>query len=107
MWGTDLEIYAAAAMWQVKICVCTSIGTPDSWPFLVLLTWIYFQPAPLSKVTYPAQFEELPRLLGIFLFELFDVWGCHYDVVVGPDGYTPLNPPSLPEQEVSYISLTE
>ena len=104
-WGTDLEIHAAATMWQVKIYVCTPLSTPDCGSSLY--SWIHFKPAPLSKVTYPAQCEELPRPLGIFHFELFHAWGCHYDVVTGPDGYTPLNPPSLPESEASYISLTE
>ena len=25
VWGTDLEIHAAAALWQVKVCVCVCV----------------------------------------------------------------------------------
>ena len=101
VWGTDLEIHAAAALWQVQIYVCT----PDISSTSPSYSWIYFKPAPITKIILPTQCEELPRPPGVFHFELFHAWGCHYDVIVGPDGHLPLNPPPIPQPQASYITL--
>lgn len=98
VWGTDLEIHAAAALWQVKIYVCI----PDSGSSY---SWIYFNPIPPSQLTIPIQCKELPCPPGVFHFELFHTWRCHYDVIVGPHGYLPDYPPPLPEIKDIYMTL--
>jgi len=55
VWGTDLEIHAAAALWQVKIYVCV----PDS--SITSYSWMCFNPVPLAKLRIPMECQELPR----------------------------------------------
>ena len=43
--------------------------------------------------------------IGVFHFELLHAWGCHYDVIIGPDDHLPPNPPPIPQPQVSYITL--
>ena len=61
VWGTDLEIHAAAALWQVKIYVCVSDSTTSSY------SWICFNPMPLSQLTIPIKWQELPCPSGVFI----------------------------------------
>ena len=64
VWGTDLEIHAAASLWQVKVYV----RVPD--PSSSSYSWIYFNPISLSQLTIPTQCQELPCPPGAFHFEL-------------------------------------
>ena len=99
VWGTDLEIHAAAALWQVKIYVCLPDTKSSSY------SWIYFTPVPPSKLTIPSQCDEIACPPGVFHFELFYAWRCHYDIIVGLHGYIPENPPQLPQIKDTYITL--
>ena len=99
VWGTDLEIHAAAALWQVKIHVCVPDSTMSSY------SWICFNPMPLSQLTIPIQCLELPCPPGIFHFELLYAWRCHYDVIIGPHGFQPDDPPPIPDIPEVYITL--
>ena len=101
IWGTDLEIHAAASLWQVKIYVCQpNTCTSDS-----SYSWICFKPFPLAELVYPDECQQLPRPPGVLHFELFYASRCHYDVIIGADGYPPDYPPSMPGSEESYITL--
>ena len=68
VWGTDLEIHAAAALWQVKIYVCI----PDT--NYLSYSWIDFTPVPPSQLTIPSQCDELACPPGVFHFKLFYAW---------------------------------
>ena len=48
-----------------------------------------------SKLICTEECQQLPRPPGVLHFELFHAWRCHYDVVVGSDGYLPNYPPPL------------
>lgn len=91
VWGTDLEIHAAAALWQVKIYVCV----PD--PSFKSYSWMCFNPLPSTKLTVPMECKELPRPPGMFHFELLYSWRCHYDVIISPHGFNPIYPPPIPD----------
>ena len=97
VWGTDLEIHAAAALWQVKIYVCVPDSTMSSY------SWICFN--PLSQLTIPIQCQELPCPSGVFHFELLYAWRCHYDVMIGTHGFQPADPPPIPDIPDVYITL--
>ena len=97
VWGTDLEIHAAASLWNVKIYVCTPDFNSSSY------SWLYFN--PILNVTIPTQCQELPCPPGVFHFELFYAWRCHYDVIIGPHGYVPDYPPPIPVTEDVHITL--
>ena len=99
VWGTDLEIHAAASLWQVKIYVCIPDASSSSY------SWIYFTPVPTSQLTIPSQCLELSPPPGVFHLELFYTWRCHYDIIVGLHGYLPDNPPQLPKIKDAYITL--
>ena len=99
IWGTDLELHAAASLWQVPIYVCTQ--NPNDPKYF----WIVFKPINDSDLTCKEECEQLPRPPGVLHFELFHAWRCHYDVVVGPNGYLPANPPPLPDVKEIYITL--
>ena len=55
VWGTDLEIHAAASLWQIKVYVCV----PD--PSSSSHSWIYFNRIPtnnsntVTKATMPTR----------------------------------------------------
>ena len=50
----------------------------------------------------PDECTQLPLPPGVFHFELFHAWQCHYDVIIGPDGTLPLYSP--PMQDI-YVVL--
>ena len=100
VWGTDLEIHAAAALWQVKIYICVP---PDS--TTSSYSWLCFNPMPLSQLTIPIQCQEFPCPPGVFHFELLYAWRCHYDVIIGAHGFQPDNPPPIPDIRDVYITL--
>jgi len=51
VWGTDLEIHAAATLWQVKICLCTKF-------FIRLIPTGVLQSTPINKTD---DSHEVPR----------------------------------------------
>lgn len=95
VWGTDLEIHAAASLWQLKVYVCVPDPTCSSY------SWIRFN--PISNVITPTQCQEILCPPGVFHLELFYARRCHYDVTVGSHGYVPDYPPPLPEIEDIFI----
>ena len=99
IWGTDLELHTAASLWQVPIYVCTQNQNDPKY------FWIVFKPMDNSKLICTEECQQLPRPPGVLHFELFHAWRCHYDVVVGPDGYLPDYPPSLSDIQDIYITL--
>ena len=98
IWGTDLEIHAAASLWQVKIYVCQPNTTDSSY------SWICFAPFPQSQIMCPRECQELLCPPGVFHFELFYASRCHFDVIIGSHGHLPDYQPELPKTQV-YITL--
>ena len=95
VWGTDLEIHAAASLWQIKVYVCIPVPSCSSY------SWIRFN--PLSSVTIPTQCQEIPSPPGVFHFELYYACRCHYDVIVGTYGRLTDYPPPLPNIKDTYV----
>ena len=52
IWGTDLEIHAAASLWQVNIYVCQP-DTSDS------SSWICFKPFSPAELVCPDECQQL------------------------------------------------
>ena len=99
IWGTDLEIHAAASLWQVNIYVCQPNTSDSSY------SWICFKPFSPAELVCPDECQQLPHPPGVLHFELFYASRCHYDVIIGAHGYLPDNPPNMPELEEAYITL--
>ena len=99
IWGTDLEIHAAASLWQVNIYVCQPNTSDSSY------SWICFKPFSPAELVCPDECHQLPCPPGVLHFELFYASRCHYDVIIGAHGYLPDNPPNMPELEEVYITL--
>ena len=99
IWGTDLEIHAAASLWQVKIYMCLPNASDLSY------SWICFTPFPSSELVCPDECQQLPLPPGVLHFELFYAARCHYDVIIAADGHLPDYPPVMPEPKESYITL--
>ena len=99
IWGTDLEIHSAASLWQVPIYVCTQ--NPNDPKYF----WVLFKPIDCSKLVLPDEYQQLPLPPGVHHFELLHAWRCHYDVIVGPDGYLPDYPPPMPDIQDIYVTL--
>ena len=99
VWGTDLEIHAAASLWQVNIYVCQANISNSSY------SWICFKPLPTSEIVCPDECQQLPRPPGVLHFELFYASRCHYDVIIAADGHVPDYPPIMPTLEETYITL--
>ena len=99
VWGTDLEIHAVAALWQVKTYVCVPDSTMSSY------SRICFKPMPLSQLKISAQREELPCPSGVFHFKLIYAWRCHYNVIISPHGFQPDYPPQIPDIPAVHITL--
>ena len=99
IWGTDLEIHAAASLWQVDVYVCQPNTSDSSY------SWICFKPFPQSQLIYPEESLQITRPPGVLHFELLYASRCHYDVIVGPHGYVPNYPPRMTDQNEAHISL--
>jgi len=99
IWGTDLEIHAAASLWQVPIYVCTQ--NPNDPKYF----WVCFKPTDSNKLICPDECRQLQLPPGVFHFELFHAWRCHYDVIIGENGNLPFYSPPMPDIQDIYIVL--
>ena len=91
-WGTQVELYAAASLFQKEIYVFTPTLRKDG-----RYTWIKIPPYPPHvELIFPPQDEPWPRLLDeIDHMELCHTFGNHYDVVQSTDGLCSLLKPTL------------
>ena len=99
VWGTDLEIRAAAAYLRLPIYVCTQRSQNLQY------YWECFQ--PLSNLT-PLKQSYCSNILqtqAIHHLELAHRSRCHYDTIEMLNGGRPTN---IPEQDssISYVDLT-
>ena len=70
IWGTDLEIHAAALLWQVDVYVCQPNTSDSSY------SWICFKLFPQSQLIYPEESPQIPRPPGVLHFELLYASRC-------------------------------
>ena len=99
IWGTDLEIHAAASLWKIPIYVCTQ--NPNDPKYF----WVLFKPINSSELVLPEECQQLTLSAGVHHFELLHAWRCHYDVIIGPDGHLPDFPPPIPDIQDIYVTL--
>ena len=92
MWGTQVELYAAASLFLKEIYVFTPTLTKDE-----RYTWIKIPPYPPHvELVFTPQDKPWPRLLDeIDRMELCHTSGNHYDVVQSTDGLYSLLKPTL------------
>ena len=101
-WGTQVELYAAASLFQKEIYVFTptlrKYGT---------YTWIKIPPYPPQvELVFPPQDKPWLRLLNeINHMELCHTFGNHYDVVQSTDGFTLFWNPHLASEILEFENL--
>lgn len=103
-WATQVEIQAAASLFQVPIYVATNtIGTQG------IYRWIVFQPHDKSSLIGPL--ENLHKLLPSFTIkphlELCHYSNIHYDSIEPASREESLPPPPLDGGTKSSVDLTE
>ena len=83
IWGTDLEIRAAASYLQLPIYVCTQRSQTLEY------YWECFE--PLTVLTQPKEhyFSDIPQTKSLGHLEICHRERCHYDVVKMSDQFTP------------------
>ena len=91
VWGMDLEIHAAASLWQV--------------PTQHFRFFVCFKPLSSSEIVCPDEYQQLPRPPGVLHFEVFYASKCHYVVIIGADGHVPDYLPIMSQPEETYITL--
>ena len=100
IWGTDLEIHAAASYLNIPIYVCTQRGQTKEY------YWERFKPLAATVPPKEHYFSDIPQTKVLHHLELCHRDRCHYDVVKMSDGLRPIHPPSL-DNTVVYMNLTE
>lgn len=100
IWGTDLEILAAASYLQLPVYVCTQRSKTLEY------YWTRFK--PLHGLNSPKEhyFSDIPQTKTIHHLEICHRDRCHYDAVKMADGWRPIHPPPL-NNTVMSINLTE
>lgn len=99
IWGTHLEIHAAAAYLQLPVYVCTQrSGTLKYY-------WECFEPIPhlLPPNEHYCIDTDTLQIRGLHHLEICHSNFCHYDGVVMKDGLRPTIPPPL-DKTVAYFS---
>ena len=91
-WGTQVELYAVASLFQKEIYTFTPTLQKDG-----TYTWIKIPPYPPHvELVFPPRDEPWLRLLDkIDQMELCHTFGNHYDVVQSADGFYSLLKPAL------------
>lgn len=100
IWGTDIEIRAAASYLQRPIYVCTQRSRSLEY------YWDYFAPLTTRMPTSGDYFDNIyhSRPLPIHL-EICHSNRCHYDVITMSDGSPATSPPAI-YATVDHIDLT-
>ena len=82
VWGTHLEIKAAATLFQLPIYFCTT-STRGSY------SWNIFQPISPDHISFPIfpeeELQELPEREKITHIEMYHLRNLHYDVIASVD----------------------
>lgn len=89
-WGTHLEIFGAATLFQVPVYYCTQSSSSQ-------FTWSVFHPIPADKISFPLIVNEpILKADAIPHFELYYHQSRHYDAIVSVEtGRTSTTPPQL------------
>lgn len=92
-WGTQVELQAAAILFQKPLYVLTQC-TNDKEEY----NWILYKPDYSVNLVFPAETEA--KCLSTFVtilqhLEICHTNGCHYDCVMDYNDQIPLKPPCL------------
>ena len=88
VWGTHVELVAAASLLQMPIYVCTQkCGNGEYY-------WEVFNPIENSRLRF-SESLTLNKPVGIDHFEICHTMRCHYDIITMSDGLRPINPPKV------------
>ena len=97
IWGTHVELVAAASLLKMTIYVCTQkCGNGEYY-------WEIFKPIENSHLRF-SESLTLNKPVGIDHFEICHTMRCHYDIITMSDGLRPINPPKIQLQH-HHISL--
>ena len=87
VWGTAVELIAAASLFGMPVFTLTPHG--DSY------RWLCYQPLKSNSLVYPKEPPPV-RLQHMDHIELFNVHGCHYDCILSrSEGVNTLDRPPL------------
>ena len=78
VWGTAVELLAAATLFETAVFTFT--------PHETGYHWLCYKPLTSSKLIYPTKEARPQRLNHIDHIELFHTCGCHYDCIMASDG---------------------
>ena len=97
-WGTQVELQAAATLFQKPLYVLTQ-STNDKGDY----DWIIYKPQFSNDISFPKETEI--NFLSTFNailqhLEICHTNGCHYDCVVDDNSQIPLQPPDLPKRDI-------
>lgn len=99
VWGTNLELHAAASYLQLPIYVCTQRSKTLEY------YWECYR--PLQTLNPPKEhfISDIPQTKTLDHLEICHRDRCHYDVVTMSDGLRPVSPPPL-QNTTLYLNLT-
>ena len=99
VWGTDLELRAAASYLRLPIYVCTQRSKTLEY------YWECYK--PLLDLSPPMKnfISDIPQAKLLGHLEICHRDRCHYDVVTMSDGLQPVSPPPL-QNTTLYFNLT-
>ena len=100
VWGTSMEIMAAASFFQLDVYVATDSYRPG------VPTWLLYTPKPLSILTNPYLSAQLRGNIKIKKrwIELTYVSHCHFDSIRPLEG-SQISPPKLNEDSPQRVQV--
>lgn len=90
VWGSHIELQAAASLFEMPVFLCTTSQSEHQ-----EYKWMCYKPFSPEKLTYPP-LQERPKTLDLLShIELCHTDGCHFDCVLTKELQFSLIPPKL------------
>ena len=97
VWGSHIELQAAASLFEMPVFVCTTSQSGYKWNC--------YKPFPPGKLVYPPP-QERPNTLDLLShIELCHTGGCHFDCVLSNDLKFSLIEPKLHVQHLYHYTV--
>ena len=93
-WGTQVELQAAASLFQKELYVFTQL------PSDLHYSWIRYEPHSPHQLVFPE--EQFPKLATLTHFELCHTRNCHFDCILNNANNFAVELPNLPST-VSHV----
>ena len=102
LWGSHIELQAAASLFEMPVFLCTTSRSEYQ-----VYKWTCYKPFPPEKLIFPPP-QERPKTLHLLShIELCHTGGCHFDCVLSKDQTFSLIQPKIHAQHTHHHTVLQ